>query len=288
MAQRVAVITGTSTGFGFETAKKFAAAGFRVFGTMRDLTGRNAEPKRTLEQLGVTVVELDVTSQASVDRAAATINAATDRVDVLVNNAGTAHMGIVEGFTPDSLERQYATNVVGPHRLVRAFLPGMRARKSGLVIFVSSVVGRMVLPFTGVYTSSKWALEALSESLSYELRPFGVDIAIVEPGAYATNIGNVAVSPDDVATLDAYGEVGKTIEKIFAGLVASAGDPVEVANAIVSLSEARQGTRKLRTTVPGGSPVDAINAASEPINHSVLEAYGLGAFLPEGAFATHA
>lgn len=285
MAQHVALITGTSTGFGFETAKKLAGRGYRVFGTMRDVNGRNAGPKRELEALGVTVVELDVTDQASVDRAAARIEAATDRVDILINNAGTAHMGVAEAFTVESLERQYATNVFGPFRLLRAFLPGMRARRSGLVIFVSSVVGRMMIPFTGIYASSKWALEGLGESLSYELRPFGVDVAIVEPGAYATNIGNAVVSPDDEARLASYGEVGKTIEQIGAGLAASAGDPIEVADAILKLVEAKQGTRALRTTVPSGSPVDAINAATEPIQHSVLEAFGLGAFLPEGALS---
>jgi NAD(P)-dependent dehydrogenase (short-subunit alcohol dehydrogenase family) len=277
--QLVAVVTGTSTGFGYDTARLLAAAGHRVFGTMRDIAGRNAEPARKLAALGVTPVELDVTDQESVDRGAAAILAAAGRVDVLINNAGTAHMGTTEAFTPASLERQFATNVTGPFRLSRAFLPGMRANKSGLVVFVSSVVGRFVVPFTGVYTASKWAVEALAESLSYELRPFGVDVAIVEPGAYATNIFNVVIAPDDAERLASYGEVGKTIDAIAAGMVSSAGQPQEVAEAIAALVAAPAGQRPLRTSVPAESPAAAINATSAPIQRAVLEAFGLDAFL---------
>jgi NAD(P)-dependent dehydrogenase (short-subunit alcohol dehydrogenase family) len=279
----VAVVTGTSTGFGYDTARLFAAAGQRVYATMRDVAGRNAEPAAALSALGIRVIELDVTDQTSVDRAAAHILADAGRVDVLVNNAGTAHMGTTEAFTPESLERQFATNVTGPFRLSRAFLPSMRANKSGLVVFVSSVVGRFVVPFTGVYTASKFALEALAESFSYELRPFGVDVAIVEPGAYATNIFNAMIGPDDADRLASYGDVAKTIEGIGNALAQSAGAPIEVAQAIAALVAAPAGTRPLRTPVPGGGPADAINAAVEPIQHAVLENFGLGAFLPKAA-----
>jgi len=191
----VAVVTGTSTGFGYDTARLLVEAGNVVFGTMRDVAGRNAEPAKALERLGVTVVDLDVTDGVSVERGTAKIVDAAGRVDVLVNNAGTAHFGTAEAFTPASLERQFATNVVGPFRLARAFLPGMRERRTGLVVFVGSVVGRFTMPFNGIYSSSKWAIEALAEAFSYELRPFGVDVAIGEPGAYATNIGNVMIRP---------------------------------------------------------------------------------------------
>jgi NAD(P)-dependent dehydrogenase (short-subunit alcohol dehydrogenase family) len=281
---RVAVVTGTSTGFGFDTARLLAAAGNRVFATMRDVAGRNAEPAKTLTALGITVVEMDVTDDASVGRASAAITRAAGAVDVLVNNAGTAHFGTTEAFTPASLERQFATNVTGPFRVARAFLPGMRERRSGLVIFVSSVVGRFVIPFAGVYVSSKWALEALAESISYEVRPFGVEIAIVEPGAYATNIFNATVGPDDAERLASYGDVAKTIDAIGAGMAASAGNPIEVAEAIAALVAAPAGSRPLRTTVPPGSPAEHINDAVAPVQRAVLEAFGLSAFLaPETA-----
>jgi NAD(P)-dependent dehydrogenase (short-subunit alcohol dehydrogenase family) len=281
MSAQTVVITGSSTGFGNDLARLLTAAGHSVYGTMRDIAGRNAKAARELEALGATIVEMDVTDQASVDRGAAKILAAAGHIDVLVNNAGTAHMGTTEAFTPESLERQYATNVTGPFRLSRAFLPGMRARKSGLVIFVSSVVGRVVLPFAGVYVSSKWALEALAESFSYELRPFGVDVAIVEPGAYATNILNATVSPDDQERLATYGEIGKTIDQLMQGMVSSAGNPIDVAEAIARLIAAPAGTRALRTTVPAESPAALVNAAAAPIQRDLLERYGLGAFLPK-------
>ena len=280
----VAVVTGTSTGFGYDTARVLAAAGHRVYGTMRDVAGRNAGAARDLSALGVTVVELDVTDQTSVDRAAAQILAGAQRVDVLVNNAGTAHMGTTEAFTPESFERQFATNVTGPFRVSRAFLPGMRANKSGLVIFVSSVVGRFVVPFTGVYTASKWAIEALAESFSYELRPFGVEVAIVEPGAYETNIFSALIKPDDLERLASYGETGKTFDAIAQAMGQSARQPIEVAEAIAALVAQPSGTRALRTTVPAGSPAEAINVVAAPVQRAVLEAFGLGAFLqPEAS-----
>jgi NAD(P)-dependent dehydrogenase (short-subunit alcohol dehydrogenase family) len=277
--QLVAVVTGTSTGFGYDTARLLAAAGHRVFGTMRDIAGRNAEPARKLSALGITPVELDVTDQDSVDRGAAVILGAAGRVDILVNNAGTAHMGTTEAHTPASLERQFATNVTGPFRLSRAFLPGMRANKSGLIVYVSSVVGRLVVPFTGVYLASKWALEGLAESFSYELRPFGVDVAIVEPGAYATNIFNAVITPDDTERLASYGEIGKTFDTIAAGMASSAGRAEEVAEAIAALVATPAGQRPLRTVVPSDSPVVAINESAAPIQRATLEAFGLGAFL---------
>jgi NAD(P)-dependent dehydrogenase (short-subunit alcohol dehydrogenase family) len=272
------VITGTSTGFGYDTARLLAAEGHHVYGTMRDVAGRNAEPARQLSALGVTVVELDVTDQASVDRGAAKILASAGTVDVLVNNAGTAHFGTSEAHTPESLDRQLATNVTGPFRLSRAFLPGMRAKRHGLVIFVSSVVGRVVIPFTGIYTASKWALEGLAESLSYELRPFDVDVAIVEPGAHATNIFNAVVGPDDAERLASYGDVANTIDKLSAAMATGGGKSTDVADAIVALVNRPAGTRPLRTSVPAESPAATIETLVAPIQRGLLEAMGLDAF----------
>ena len=165
MSSLITVITGTSSGFGFETARLLAAAGHRVYGTMRDSGGRNAEPAKRLAALAVQIVELDVTDDGSVERGAAKILDESGHVDVLVNNAGSAYFGTTEAFTPKSFERQLATNVIGPFRVSRAFLPGMRANKSGLLIFISSIAGRFAIPFTGIYTASKWAIEGLAESL---------------------------------------------------------------------------------------------------------------------------
>ena len=275
----VAVVTGTSSGFGYETARLLAAAGHHVYGTMRDVAGRNAKAARTLGALGVTVVELDITDQSTVDSGAAKILDAAGRVDVLVNNAGTSHMGTTEAHTPESLNRQLASNVTGPFRMSRAFLPGMRTNRSGLVVFVSSMAGRFVLPFTGLYTASKWAIEGLAESLSYEIRPFGVDVAIVEPGAFETNISNSRIAPDDAERLASYGDVANTIGKIGERLASNAGKPIEVAQAIAALVAAPAGSRPLRTVVPSGLPAEAINYVTAPIQRSALESFGLDALL---------
>lgn len=281
--QLVAVVTGTSSGFGRDTVRELAAAGHRVYATMRDPGGRNAKAAEVLAQVGASIVELDVTDQHSVDEAAARILAQAGRVDVLVNNAGTAHFGAAEAFTPQSLERQFATNVVGPFRVARAFLPGMRANRSGLIVFVSSVLGRIVVPFTGVYTASKWAIEALAESLSYEVRPFAIDIAILEPGTYATNIFGALIEPDDRNCLASYGEVASTIASVEAAFAKHARDPHVVAAAIAALVAAPAQSRPLRTVIPARAPAAAINAATAPIQRRAIEAFGLEAFLPDEA-----
>lgn len=278
--ERVAVVTGTSTGFGHLIALGLRADGYTVFATMRGIADRNAEPRAQLEAKGIVVLDVDVTNQGQVDAAATAILARNGRVDVLVNNAGTAHMGVTEAFTPESMERQFATNVIGAARVTRALLPTMRAAKSGLVVFVSSVVGRFVLPFTGVYAGSKFAIEAYAESLSYEVRPSGIDVAIVEPGAYATNIFSAMIAPDDTARVEAYGETANIFGQMGEAMGSSAGDPAEVATAIRDLAKAPAGSRALRTVVPADAPAAAINAAIAPIQKGVMEAYGLGALLP--------
>jgi NAD(P)-dependent dehydrogenase (short-subunit alcohol dehydrogenase family) len=277
--QRVAVVTGTSTGFGNLTARLLAEAGYRVYGTMRDTAARNAGPKAALEAAGVRIYDLEVTDQASVDAAAAAILAdAGGRVDVLINNAGTAHMGITEAFTPESLEQQFATNVAGPQRISRAFLPAMRKAGRGLVIFVSSNVGRTVLPFMGVYGASKFALEALAEALAYELRPTGVEVTIVQPSAYATNIFNATIQPDDPARAAEY---TKTLPYLHVLLdrFGNAGDPIEVAQAMVAVANTPQGRRPLRVSVPAGAPSAHVNEAVAPIQNGMLQALGLGDLL---------
>jgi NAD(P)-dependent dehydrogenase (short-subunit alcohol dehydrogenase family) len=275
--KRTAVITGASSGFGLLTAKAFAAAGWRVYATMRDAARRNAGVAGELQNLGIGIAELDVTSDATVDAAAKTILAEAGAVDVLVNNAGTAFFGIQEAFTPAAVERQFATNVFGPLRVNRAFLPAMRERRSGLVVYISSGVGRFIVPFGGIYTASKWALEALAETSSYELAPFDVDVAIVEPGAFGTNIFSVVSSADDAARVASYGHVAKLAEARVAGIEASSAgrDPNDVANVILRLANLPAGTRPLRTPVPDNPVVSAINDAVAPIQGKLIASFGL-------------
>jgi len=281
-SQQTVVVTGASSGFGRKTAERFAAAGWRTFATIRDARGRHAQPAAELQRQGIRVVDLEVTEQASVDRAAAEILAGGP-VDVLVNNAGAAYFGVLEAFTPELIQRQFDVNVFGPMRVSRAFLPGMRDRGHGLVVYVSSVVGRLAIPFGGVYASSKWALEALAETSSYELAPFGVDVAIVQPGAYETNISNSRIDADDADRLSAYDQVTPLAANIFGALSAATEgrDPGEVADAIFALAEQPAGTRALRTPVPHDAAVAALNEAHAPVQRALLEGFGLSELMPK-------
>ena len=177
------LITGCSTGgIGHAAAGQLAAKGYNVFATVR-----NAAKAGDLAAAdNVTVLELDVREQASVDAALAQAG----DVDVLVNNAGFEVWGPLEETTVDDLKDQFETNVYGPFRLILGVLPGMRKQGSGVIVNVSSVAGRVAAPLNGLYSASKWALEALSESLKYEIGHFGIRIHIVEPGGVETPFGD--------------------------------------------------------------------------------------------------
>lgn len=280
-AGRVALVTGTSTGFGRLTAEALARAGYRTYGTLRDGVGRNAAAKAALESAGVRVVEMDVTEDASVEGALSAVVAEAGAVDVLVNNAGAAYFGYVEAFTPEFARKQFEVNVFGPLRVNRAILPGMRERGRGLVVYVSSIVGRFAIPFGGIYASSKWALEALAEASACELRPFGIDVAIVEPGAFTTNIGAASVVADDAAVTAAYERLKPSYDGMMQGLADAAGDAQEVADAILALARSEAGRRPLRTVVGAdGDGARAINTAVAPIQRGIMEAIGVSALLP--------
>jgi NAD(P)-dependent dehydrogenase (short-subunit alcohol dehydrogenase family) len=285
MEQRTALVTGAASGFGRLTAQTLAADGWRVYATLRDPGGRNAKAAGDLRAAGLSVLDLDVTSDASVDAAARTVLGEAGALDVRVNNAGVAYFGILEAYTPAAVERQFATNVFGPLRVNRAFLPSMRERGRGLIVYVSSVVGRFVVPFGAVYGASKWALEALAESSSYELAPFGIDVAIVEPGAYPTEIVTSLQIADDAARVVAYGDLATYAYKVAAGIAESAQgrDPQEVADAILRLAKAPSGQRPLRTVLGGNAAIEAINAATAPVQREAIKRMGLETLLPKAA-----
>lgn len=285
MSAPVVLVSGGNRGIGFEACRALAARGARVLlGARRFSDGADAA-KRLAKSGEIVPIGLDVDDPKSVSAANARIEDEFGALDVLVNNAGAAHFGILEAFSVPAVERQFATNVFGPLRVNRAFLPAMRARKSGLVVYVSSIVGRLIFPFGGVYASSKWALEALAQASSYELAPFNIDVAIVQPGAYPTEIFGKISSADDTERVASYGDVMKYNDQINAllGNLSQGRDPGDVARAVVALANAPAGTRPLRTTVPADEATDAINAAVEPIQTGLIEAIGLGDLLPKAA-----
>jgi NAD(P)-dependent dehydrogenase (short-subunit alcohol dehydrogenase family) len=186
---KIIIVTGTSTGIGFATAVALGRAGHDVFATMRD-PARSPELQAlaTKENLAIAIVPVDVDNDASVTNEIAKIQEMRGRVDVLVNNAGIGQVGSVEEMPLEEFRQIMETNFFGALRCIQAVLPGMRARQSGRIINVTSVAGRLASAGQSAYCASKFALEALSESLAAETRPFNIRIAIVEPGVIQTPI----------------------------------------------------------------------------------------------------
>jgi NAD(P)-dependent dehydrogenase (short-subunit alcohol dehydrogenase family) len=190
------LITGANSGFGLLTAEKFAKEGHSVHATLRDPARGDGLQGLRLQGLPVTISTLDVTDGEAIPRVVEAASASAP-IDVLINNAGFEVSAPVEHLTDAGLSRQFQTNVLGPVRLIRAVVPAMRARGAGTIVNVSSVAGQIAAPFTGAYSASKHALEALSEALWFELRPFGVRVVLIEPGGFPTNFGqNVTPEPE--------------------------------------------------------------------------------------------
>ena len=185
----VAVVTGANSGIGRATALHLAQQGYRVFGTVRSLDKANKLQARANE-LGVTVelIEMDVADDASVQRGFADIFLATDRIDVLVNNAGIGGNGVVEESTSQKYHDAFNVNVVGAIRCTQQVLPNMRERKSGTIVNITSVVGKFAAIAQAPYVASKWAFEGVSEELAQEVAPFGIRVVIIEPGVTKSSI----------------------------------------------------------------------------------------------------
>jgi len=183
------LITGASSGFGRLTAETLSCSGHKVFAGFRSTDGAKKQVADELRGKNIEILKLDVTDQGRVDSAIAQLlGKSNNQLDVVVNNAGMASAGISEAFTPEQARELFDVNVFGVQRIIRATLPVLRAKRAGLVINVGSILGRITLPFFGLYGASKYAVEAISESYRYELSQFGVDVVLVQPSAYPTNI----------------------------------------------------------------------------------------------------
>ena len=278
---KTVLITGASTGFGRHTAETLTDAGHKVFASMRDPQGRNLEHANALGALGAQVVELDVIDTESVEQAIATVVAETGRIDVLINNAGVASAGVSEGFTAEQASALFDVNVLGLHRVTRAVLPTLRRQKDGLIINIGSVVGRVTLPFFGLYGASKFAVEALTDSYRYEVSQLGIDVVLVQPSAYPTQMWGGATQPADKAQVAEYGEVGEipgTMMQHFVATFSASGapNPQDVAAAIEALIATPKGRRAARTVVGDSYGADTVNAATAPVQAQLVDALGLG------------
>jgi NAD(P)-dependent dehydrogenase (short-subunit alcohol dehydrogenase family) len=266
------------------------AQGYTVFATMRDLEGKNAAQAAQLRhdaqgQRGVLhLVELDVTDETSVVAAVENVLRQAGNIDVVVNNAGGGGRGYTEAFSVEQVQKMFDINVFGVHRVMRAVLPSMRAQHSGLIITISSAQGRMVVPFSGAYTASKFAVEGLAESYHYDLAPLGVDVVIVEPGAFGTGFWSKMTGPDDHARVSGYAPAADLPDKVWDGVFANlqgkqAPDPQVLVSAIIELIETPAGKRPLRTVVDpmmGGGIPTAVNQTTERVQRELLQALGLG------------
>jgi NADP-dependent 3-hydroxy acid dehydrogenase YdfG len=246
------LVTGASSGIGRATAVEFARRGHLVFAAARReevLAGLAAATPN------IEAVSLDVTDADSVRRAWAKIEASTGGagVDVLVNNAGFALSGPVEILGAADVRRQFATNVFGLLAMTRTVLPAMRARGSGRIINISSLVGRTTFPGMGVYGATKYAVEALSDALRQEVAAFGVKVVIIEPGFVATNIGAAADAHGGAAEEipGAYADMVARGARYLAAQVAKGITPEQVAGAIVNAAEHR--SPRLRYVVPASA-----------------------------------
>lgn len=277
---KIILITGASTGFGRDTALTLARAGHQVFASMRDPFGKNSESAQELKTAGTDVLEIDVTNEQSIVRAVQTIKDKVGNIDVLVNNAGVASAGVTEAFTAEQMTELFDVNVFGLHRVIRSVLPGMRKNRDGLIINVGSILGRVTFPFFGAYGASKFAVEALTDSLRYEVSQFGVDVALVQPSAYPTGMYGSAQHPIDVGCVESYGDVGQIPGAMFASFMAmfesaESPDPHDVAEAIAGLIDTPKGARLARTVVGNSFGTDVVNEAVAPVQQNVIEALGL-------------
>jgi NAD(P)-dependent dehydrogenase (short-subunit alcohol dehydrogenase family) len=296
MSQTV-LVTGCSSGFGKLITKTLLSRGHTVAATMRDPEGRNAAHAAELRDFAATtsgklhVLELDVTDDASVTAAVDAVLEAEGEIDAVVNNAGYGAGGFAEGFTVKQWSDMFEVNVFGVQRVNRAVLPAMRRRGEGLLVNVSSMMGRIVLPFSAPYTASKYALEAMAETYRYELAATGVDVVVVEPGGFGTGFGERMAQPADGSRVESYGDMAGAADEFWGGIMeqlegGEAPDPQLVADAVAELLATPAGERPFRTVVDpmmGGEPARVVNGTVEQVQRQLFEGFGMGAMLGVGA-----
>lgn len=285
---KVVLITGSSTGFGRDAAETLARQGYTVFASMRDTSGKNAVHKEALERvakgenLHLSVPDLDVTNDDSVDAAVKEITGQSGRIDVVINNAGVAALGITEAYTLPQWKQLFEVNLFGVARVNRAVLPTMRQQRNGLIIHVSSLAGRVSGAYFGLYCASKSALEALAEAYRFELKPFGIDSVVVEPGIHKTPMIQHFGAPEDESRIAQYGDGANYTDRVkgvFDRADASDDTPgaAPIVEEFVRLIETPFGERPFRNVpTPAIRPLlQALNATSDELRPVVAQAFNI-------------
>jgi short-subunit dehydrogenase len=235
--QKVAVVTGSSTGIGFETSLTLARNGFHTYATMHNLKGEKSKPLTEVaknENLQLQVIELDVNNDKSVADAIRIIVDERKRIDVLVNNAGYALGGALEDSSINEIKAQFETNFFGSLRAMKAVLPVMRKQGAGKIVNITSMGGRISIPLSSSYHGSKFALEGLSESIQYELEPFGIKVILIEPGAVGSNFWrNIKIAKSSSDSDSPYSQFGNKILKAFKVMEQNVINPSVVAKTIL-------------------------------------------------------
>ena len=237
--RKVAVITGSASGIGYETAIALARSGIFTYATMRNLQKvTNLESIRDKEMLPLKTLQLDVTDDASVNKAIQTIVSESGRIDVLVNNAGYGLVGAFEDLSMDEIRHQFETNFFGVIRVMQSVLPLMRKQKFGIIVNISSGAGRFGYPSGSAYVSTKFALEGLSESIAYELDQFGIKVILIEPGVIKTNFDSgmvIAKKSQDASS--PYFNMTQKMDTVFRQLIRNSSPPSLVADVVVQAVE---------------------------------------------------
>lgn len=252
----------------------------QVIATMRDIDGKNREAASELTKLGANVVELDVTNDASVT-AAVEEALSFGNIDVVVNNAGIGVLGVQEAFSADEFQKLFEINVFGVHRVMRAFIPHFRERQQGCFVNVSSLLGRMTIPYYGPYNASKWALEALSENYRTELSQFGIEVCILEPGGFPTTFMDRLIKPKDTSRDKSYEAIEPGPQLFFDNFEQAlkanpSQDPQDVADALVSLVSKKRGEKEFRTVVDKmgmGEHIEGYNVNLNAITGGIYGAF---------------
>jgi len=268
---KVAVVTGSSSGIGLETALVLAENGFKTYATMRNLNkASKILDKAQRTNLPIEVLELDVNSDKSVRQAIEKIVKTEGRIDLLVNNAGYALIGAVEDLSTDEVRDQYETNVFGVFRTIREVLPTMRRQRNGTIINISSIAGIVGFVGMGAYVSTKFAIEGLTQSLRLELAPFGIRAMVIEPGVIRTNIlDSSPVAKRAQSGNTAYKEMMQQFNEILNSMVKNASEPIVVANQVLRAANDTQP----RMRYPAGPDAETILGAREQKTDEELEEF---------------
>jgi len=280
---KVVLITGTNSGFGWLTANSCATKGHKVYATMRDIAGKNAEKAKLLGALpNVTVLEMEVTNAESVQKAVSDVISKEGRLDVIVNNAGIFAGGLAETFTEEDVEKILNVNVKGPWRVMKSALPQMRKQGEGLIINISSGLGRFSAPFMTIYNSSKFAIEGITEGIHYEVKNLGIDTVLIQPGAFPTEIFQNSSYGSDTQLASEYGDLAQIPEQMGKGMgemfAALQPNPQLVADAVINLIDTPKGKRPLRTVVDPmtGKFIEEANAKVQEQFVNFTSAFGMG------------